>query len=132
MLTHTAPGTGIDRTTGKVLSGWPHVVQSLEVIFSTRFGERVMREWFGSMVPAMLGENLTPATVLRTKLAIWVAIETWEPRFRIAQITSLSVNRQGQYRLEMEGEYRPRAHLGDFTVEGPRRTVSIGARETQV
>ena len=125
-MRYTAPGTGFDQHTGRILSGWPHVVQSLEVIFSTRFGERVLREWFGSMVPAMLGENLTAETVLRTKLAIWVAIEMWEPRFRITQIKSLSVTRLGQYRLELEGEYRPRAHLGDFTPEGPRRSVVLG------
>lgn len=128
-MRYAAPGTGVDRYTGKPLSGWAHTVQCLEVIFSTRFGERFMREWFGSMVPAMLGENLTADTVLRTKMAIWIALEQ-EPRFRVTQIKSLSVNRLGQYGVQIEGEYRPRAHLGDFTVEGARRTVSLGKTTT--
>jgi phage baseplate assembly protein W len=126
-VTVTSPGTGLDRRTGAILTGWPHVQQSLEVIFSTRIGERVIREWFGSMVPAMLGENLTVDTVLRTKLAIWVAIELWEPRFRVTQVKSLTATRLGEYRLEIEGEYRPRAHLGDFSIEGPRRVVTLGS-----
>ena len=126
-MTVTAPGTGLDRRTGAILSGWPHVAQSLEVIFSTRFGERVLREWFGSMVPPMLGENMTVETVGATKLAMFASIEAFEPRFKIVKLKSVTVTRGGLYRIELEGEYRPRAHLGDFTVEGPRRTVTIGS-----
>ena len=36
---------GMDRYTGKVLTGWDHVIQSMLVIFSTRFHERVLRRW---------------------------------------------------------------------------------------
>lgn len=116
---------GLDRHTGQRLDGWPHVVQSLGVIFSTRFGERVQREWVGSMVPPMLGRNMVPSTVLRTMTAIYAAIEAFEPRYKITQIRPISVTRLGALGLVIEGQYRPRAHLGDFTAEGPRR-VTIG------
>ena len=116
---------GLDRHTGQRLDGWPHVVQSLGVIFSTRFGERVQREWVGSMVPPMLGRNMVPSTVLRTMTAIYAAIEAFEPRYKITQIRPTSVTRLGALGLDIEGQYRPRAHLGDFTVEGPRR-VTVG------
>ncbi len=116
-------GTGFNWRTGRLIDGWTHTVQSLEILFGTRFGERERREWFGSLVPVLLGENLTVGTVLRTKQAIIVAIETWEPRFRITRIRSLSVGRDGRYGLELGGIYRPRAHLGDFRAEGPRRLV---------
>jgi uncharacterized protein len=115
------PGTGFDWRSGAVIDGWAHVLQSLEILFSTRFGERVQREWVGSLVPVLLGENLTAETILRTKLAIWVAIEAFEPRYRITKIQSISVSRLGRYVLELEGAYRPRGHLGDFTVEGTRK-----------
>lgn len=122
-MAQALPGTGFDWSTGKIITGWNHTVQSLEIIFTTRFGERVMREWFGSLVPVLLGENMNVETILRTKVAIWSAIELFEPRFRIIQMRSLSVTRDGRYGLELAGQYRPRAHLGDFTVEGAKRVV---------
>ncbi len=125
-MLNESPGIGIDWRTGKLIDGWEHVVQSLEILFSTRYGERVMREWVGSLVPVLLGENLTARTINRTKLAMWVAIETFEPRYRITQITSLDVSRLGRYGLELNGVYRPRAHLGDFTTAGSRR-LRVGA-----
>jgi uncharacterized protein len=109
---------GMNARTGKLLTGWPHVVQSLGVIFSTRIGERVMRRWFGSAVPGLLGENLTPATFLRFFSAIYAAVELYEPRFRIIKVTPLYAERDGRAGLQIDGEYRPRGHLGDFTPAG--------------
>src|SRR5688500_5466382 len=80
------PGTGIDRRTGRPLAGWPHVLQSLEVIFTTHFGERVMRRWFGSFVPNILGEKMVPSTTLKFWTAVCTAIDTWEPRYKITKI----------------------------------------------
>jgi len=117
------PSTGIDRRTGQVLSGWPHVLQSLEVIFTTRIGERIMRRTFGSYVPALLGrENLVTSAVTRFFVAIIVAIELWEPRFRVVRIlfpeaeNLPETNRRGGLGLRIVGQYRPNALDGDFTV----------------
>ena len=49
------------------------------------------------------------------------AIEQWEPRFRVTRIEVVKVTRDGQLHVFLEGEYRPRAVVGDFTVEGARR-----------
>lgn len=115
-------GFGINRETGKPLSGWEHTAQSLGVIFTTRFGERVMREWFGSLVPNLLGENMTPQTFLRFFSAVGTALEQ-EPRVRLIQVLPLSVNRNGRAEVRIEVEYRPRGHLGDFTPEGRKRVL---------
>jgi len=122
---------GLNRDTGKLLDGWPHVVQSLMVIFTTGFGTRVMRRWFGSSVPQLLGESIVPSTVVRFYGAVATAIELWEPRFRVTKVTPLAAapeaTRGGLLGLRIDGEYRPRGHLGDFTPDG-MRTVHVDWR----
>jgi len=122
------PGTGIDRRTGRVISGWAHVEQSLHVIFTTRIGERVMRRWFGSAVPQILGQNMVPSTVLKFWTAICIAVDLWEPRYRITKIDPIGSPeemRLGAIKFEVQGIYMPRGHLGDKTPEGVR-SISFG------
>lgn len=121
------PGCGIDPQTGKIISGWPHCVRRLETIFTTAFGERVMREWFGSAVPIILGrENIVPSTFVKYFSAICAAIDLWEPDFRVVQISPIRADRLGRAHFLVEGEYRPRAHLGDPTVEDVRKIAAFG------
>ncbi len=115
--------TGINRETGKTLSDWDHVVQSIIVIFTTRIGDRVLRRSFGSAVPRVLGKNLVPSTLLKFYTAVAIAVSMWEPRFRIRKFeylesqTSANDLRQGKLGIRMVGDYMPRALEGDFTVE---------------
>jgi phage baseplate assembly protein W len=118
---YTSPSVGLNAATGGVLEGWPHVVQSLQDIFTTRFGARVMREWYGSFVPNLLGRNITPNEVTPWFAAVTSAIEQWEPRYRVTRIQIVEATRSGALHFFLEGEYRPRANFGDFTVEGARR-----------
>ena len=115
------PSVGLDAATGGILTGWEHVVQSLRDIFDTRFGSRIMREWYGSFVPNLLGRLITPDEVVPYFAAITSAIEQWEPRFRVTRIEAVKVTRDGQLHVFLEGEYRPRAVYGDFTAAGARR-----------
>jgi phage baseplate assembly protein W len=123
---------GINRHTGQFLDGWPHVVQSIMLIITTGYGERMLRRWFGSAVPQLLGENLTTPTVVRFFAALIAALEVREvdtglprePRFKIVRITPKRVDRSGELRLEILGVYLPRGHLGDFTPVD-LRTLSI-------
>lgn len=119
--TYTSPSVGLDAETGGIIQGWPHVVQSLQDIFTTRFGSRIMREWYGSFVPHLMGRNITTKEVTPFFAAITSAIEQWEPRYRVSRIQIVSVTRTGALHFFLEGQYRPRAVYGDFTVEGARR-----------
>lgn len=116
--------SGLDRETGKPLYDWSHTLQSISVIMTTGIGERVMRRYFGSAVPRLLGENMVPETFVRFFAAIGIALEQ-EPRVRLIQIRPISVARTGRAYLQLELEYRPRGHLGDFTPAGAKR-VNIG------
>jgi phage baseplate assembly protein W len=122
---------GMDRFTGKLLQGWEHVEQSMELIFATPFHERVLRRWVGSFVPMILGESGVPRVITRFFWAIATGLDLWEPNYRIKQVYFMGAAldnwspsqdpsvadlfRVGRVIFRQEGSYRPRAHLGDFS-----------------
>jgi hypothetical protein len=116
---------GVDRVTGRRLAGFSHVVQSINVIMTTRLGSRVMRRHFGSSAFSLLGRMLTADHIVRFFSVYCLAIELWEPRFRVVRVvpvrTTVDDLRLGRFAFAIEGEYRPRGHLGDPTPEGVRR-----------
>lgn len=129
---------GMDRVTGKMLTGWDHVIQSMLLIFSTRYHERVLRRWAGSFVPHLIGENATQNTIARFYWAIATGMDMWEPNYRMQRVrtgvrsdgsilTSPEELRTGHLTTQMEGVYRPRAHLGNEAPE-ERRTVGLVSR----
>lgn len=127
MERNAALGVDLDRVTGEVISGWQHVEQCIGDFLTTFFGERVMREWYGSIVPPLMGENLTVDTIVRFFAAVTSAIDQWEPRFKIAKITPISVNRSGEFHVRIEGDYRPLALIGNFTSGSPKHLTISGA-----
>lgn len=116
---------GVDRATGRRLAGFAHVVQSVNVIMMTRLGDRVMRRHFGSSAFSLLGRMLTADHIVRFFSVYCLAIELWEPRFKVVRVvpvrTTVNDLRLGRFAFAIEGEYRPRGHLGDPTPEGIRR-----------
>lgn len=123
---------GMDRNTGALLQGWPHVQQSLNTIFATSFHTRVLRRWVGSFVPLLLGRNIVARLITRFWWAIMTAVDLWEPDYKITRVmfmgnaldqqspplTTLSAEqtiRAGQIVMGYQGVYYPRGHLGDFT-----------------
>jgi len=129
---------GMDRYTGKMITGWDHVVQSMLLIFSTRYHERVLRRWCGSFVPHLIGNNATETTITRFYWAIATGIDLWEPNYRIQRVrvgtradgtslTSTEELRTGHLTTAMEGVYRPRGHLGNDQPQ-VRRAVGLVSR----
>jgi phage baseplate assembly protein W len=103
---------GMNRQTLRPLGGMDHVGQSLDVIFSTEPGTRVMREWFGSPGNKLLGNSLTRNEVSRWWSIIWAAITIFEPRFIPRRLGVKSATSAGGMEIEVAGDYRLYAHLG--------------------
>ncbi|MDI6839225.1 MAG: GPW/gp25 family protein [Rhizobiaceae bacterium] len=117
---------GMDRHSGRWISGWASVAQAIEVLLTTRYFERVLREYVGSPLPAMLGETANLETVSKFRWAIAITILLFEPRFLPTQIAMTDLGRPGNSSWIIRGKYRPRAHLGDLTEAG-EVTLTIGA-----
>lgn len=129
--------TGIDATTGQVLEGWPHVVQSLGKIVRTRVNTRTMYRHLGSRVPELQDANANPRTLFELYAALAEAIEDetdGEPGFRLDTIELVIGGRDGRFAFDLGGAYFPRGHLGDFSLEENRQAIipMSSARTTAV
>ncbi|MEO1575308.1 MAG: GPW/gp25 family protein [Pseudomonadota bacterium] len=114
---------GIDRNTGKPIDGWPHVVQSIEDIFTTEIGTRLMRRDYGSAVPRLIDANMTESALLHLRVAIADALAKWEPRFRITHAHFSEVSPEGRSTIDVRGHYLPRGHLGDTSIQIERGVI---------
>ena len=116
--------TGIDERTGRILTGWDHVVQSLATIWTTRLKERVMRHDFGSNLRAWLAEDLTPATALGIYADLIVATHRHEPEYRVRTMQFVLASREGGLGIRHAGIYYPEGRLGNYGIGIP---VGVGS-----
>ena len=70
----------VDRKTGEEISELDHILQSIEMILTTRIGTRVMRRDFGSRLPDLIDDSLNRDTLTALYAAVNEAIATHEPR----------------------------------------------------
>lgn len=108
--------TTLNRHTGGIVDGFDEVLQSIEVIFSTRKGTRVMRRDFGSDGPRLVDRAVAPLSLIDYYAAIADACRQ-EPRFRLAKmkLAEDSDVSAGAPIFDVEGLWYPRGHLGDFS-----------------
>lgn len=111
-----ADSTGVNAVTGKPLSDWEHVQQSIRKILTTPIGSRVMRRDFGSDLPDLVDKKMIGRNVLAVYAASAQAIARWEPRFRMRFGRVVTTSAGGMLELEIHGLYFPRGHKGDFSV----------------
>ncbi len=124
--------SGIDRHTGKLIGNFDSALQSIEVIFTTRIGERVMRRHFGAGLAELLGRATNPALFSAWQMLVAIGIDLWEPRFRVrgvyvtASVSDLALGHAG---IRIEVDWRPRALTGDLSVDSIRNfTIRFGRR----
>ncbi|WP_375674650.1 MULTISPECIES: GPW/gp25 family protein [unclassified Bartonella] len=107
--------SGMDRTTGKPLTGIDHLRQSILDILSTRIGLRVMRRDYGSRVAELIDAPVNNAFAVALYAAVAEALDKWEPRFKLKKIDFKMVD-AGQVSLSFEGIYLPSGK--PITMEG--------------
>jgi phage baseplate assembly protein W len=116
---------GIDRRTGRVIGNLASAYQGVEVVLTTRIGERLMRREFGAGIAELLGRLMTPPLFVAFQTLIATAIDLWEPRFAVRRVLvtgTVDQVRTGRAGFKIEADYLPRGHLGDMRVE---RVVSF-------
>jgi phage baseplate assembly protein W len=107
---------GIDRNTGKTLTGWAHCAQCLLVLFSTLLNTRLMLLDYGSDIPGMIDRPGTNATFALLYNAMTQAILKWEPGFRATYFAVVEATGDGAFTIEIAGLFYPRGHLGDYSI----------------
>ena len=83
---------GMDRNTGKPLSGTDHICQSIVDILTTPLGTRVMLPEYGSKLFDLVDNPTDPSLAMRIIMESAGAIARWEPRVRIDRINVLAVD----------------------------------------
>jgi len=105
---------GFDKKTGKQLTGIDHLRQSINDILTTPIGTRVMRRDYGSEVQDLVDAPMNENTFVRIFAATAIALDKWEPRFKLSQLKVSEISENGKICLILEGEY-----LGDLiTIDG--------------
>jgi phage baseplate assembly protein W len=119
---------GVNRLTGKYLTDFEHVVQSIWDIITTRIGTRVMRLDYGGDVLGLIDQPANRQTIASFYSKMALAINTWEPGFRVARFALAETdNGGGHFVFDIQGIYFPRGHLGDYSVAEDATTRFIMA-----
>lgn len=125
-----ASSTGISSDSGRALSDFGHVAQSVGVIVTTPLGSRVMRREFGSELIDLIDRPMTTKVILAVYAAAVMAIARWEPRYAVTGISLAAAGADGVLSLEFDGIYYPRGHLGDLTPAAENRAIIVPIRGT--
>lgn len=95
---------GMARTSGAVLDGLEHIKQSVADILGTPLGTRVGRRDYGSLLPDLIDQPMTPANILRVYAATAVAISRFEDRIRLRRVSLSAGERAGSATITLDAE----------------------------
>ena len=115
--------TGIDGRTGKLLTGFAHLVQSLQIIWQTPLATVPMLLDFGSDLRGALSEDLTPALALQIYTDLVASAERHEPEYRLDELQFVRMSEGGQLALRHGGLYYPEGRFGNYSIAQPMRAA---------
>lgn len=94
---------GMDRSTGKPLTGVEHLRQSIGDILGTPIGTRLCRRDYGSLLPELLDQPMNSLTQIQLYAATALALARHEPRIRITRVALSAVGTAGVVQLTIAG-----------------------------
>ena len=94
---------GMNRFTGKPLQGREHILQSIHDILTTKVGTRVMLREYGGDLPSLVDKPLNDLLDIELQAATAVALERWEPRFKLEAVTIQKRSAEGRVTIAVEG-----------------------------
>lgn len=106
----------MNATTGRRMVWRDHIGQSIADILTTPIGSRIMRRSYGSYIPQLIDQPLTPANILRLQAATAQAIMKHEPRTRLRR-AMLQMGTDGRAVLTIERADKGQAGTTQQTVE---------------
>jgi uncharacterized protein len=106
---------GMDRTTGRWISGWPHTSQSLVDVIGTPLATRTLRRMYGADDDALQDKPQNKAIVTKAVMAVAVPVARWEPRVELRRVVIASAS----------VTWLPRALFGDRTPAGQPQTARV-------
>lgn len=93
---------GMNRETGKVLSGRDHLEQSVADILTTPIGSRVMNREYGSRLFELVDTPVNELTKPDFFAATIEALARWEPRLRVTRVTCVATE-PGKIEIGVDG-----------------------------
>lgn len=97
---------GMDRKTGKALSGVDHLRQSVADILTTPIGSRVERRNYGSRLFELLDRPVNAVWLSDCYAYVAEAIDRLEPRLAVSSVSVSGVT-DGHPTIDIYGVYRP-------------------------
>lgn len=95
---------GMDKHSGRAISGLAHLKQSIEDILTTPKGSRVMRREYGSDLFSLVDQPYSQMMVGDITMAVSQALLRWEPRFELESVAVSKID-NGKITLDIRGIY---------------------------
>jgi uncharacterized protein len=102
-MTALASVSGMDRRTGRVLTGKDHVRQSITDILTTPVGSRVCNRSYGSQLPDLIDAPMNDAGIQALYAATATAIAAWYPQITLTQIAVTAGEAPGIVTVSLTG-----------------------------
>lgn len=110
---------GVDRITGKPLTGYAHMEQCVAFIVRSMKGDVVMLYDLGADTDREIGRGMHRAMLLSLYARMIGAIHKWELEFRVRKIALVNMTRVGGLAVAIDGLYYPEGRLGNYKLSQP-------------